>query len=114
MNKDERSLLLYLETRAVDYGGLVDTRHMNDDDNKIAEKWNETEFIQYSRITIASLNTLSNKHQTHAVFLSDDAWKLAHEERLARNKRMIEKRTWVTTNEKIETNGICSVRLGLN
>jgi hypothetical protein len=30
MTSDERNLLLYLETRAVDYGGIVDTKHMNE------------------------------------------------------------------------------------
>jgi len=41
MTKNERSLLLYLETRAVDYGGIVDTRHMNQDDMEIAKEWNK-------------------------------------------------------------------------
>ena len=34
LTKEERSLLLCLETRAVDYGGTVDARHMNQDDFK--------------------------------------------------------------------------------
>ena len=38
MTSDERNLLLYLETRAVDHGGLVDAKHMNKEDMEIAEK----------------------------------------------------------------------------
>ena len=38
MTKDERSLLLFFETAATDYGGLVDPRHMNAEDWKIARK----------------------------------------------------------------------------
>lgn len=39
MTSDERSLLLYLETRAVDHGGKVDAQHMNKEDFDIAKKW---------------------------------------------------------------------------
>lgn len=42
LTKDERSLMLYLETRAVDHGGRVDTRHMNARDMKTAQRWAKT------------------------------------------------------------------------
>lgn len=38
LTKQELSLLLFLETRAVDYGGRVDTRHMNMDDMTTANR----------------------------------------------------------------------------
>lgn len=41
LDKDEKSLLLYLETRAVDCSGSVDTRHMNTSDQKTAAAWHE-------------------------------------------------------------------------
>jgi len=36
--RTELSLLIYLETRSVDYGGLVDISHMNSVDMDIAKK----------------------------------------------------------------------------
>lgn len=86
---DERSLLLYIECCAVDYGGLVDCRKINDDDRAILKKWDREGFISFSRITFKSLKTLNTKEYNHdLVRLSEDAWKLAHEERRARNVRM--------------------------
>jgi len=35
LSKDERSLLLYLETRVVDEGGSLNMLHMNDADKKV-------------------------------------------------------------------------------
>lgn len=63
MTKDERSLLLFLETQAVDYGGLVDVRHMNEDDCNIASDWNECGFIIYKRISFYSINAVSTKNK---------------------------------------------------
>ena len=40
LSKDEKSLLLFLETRAVDYGGRVNVQHMNLEDMEIAKRWN--------------------------------------------------------------------------
>ncbi|MGD7036156.1 hypothetical protein [Methylotuvimicrobium buryatense] len=38
MTKNEKRLLLYLETCSVDHGGLVHTQHMNSDDMQIAKQ----------------------------------------------------------------------------
>lgn len=104
MTKDERSLLLYLESRAVDQGGLVDTRHMNSDDIKIAQKWDEEGFIKYGRVCFKDAQRLSNpglggKKNTAWVELSDEAWLVAHAERKERALRMWEKRSWKKTEE---------------
>lgn len=109
MSKDERSLLLFLETRVVDYGGRVNTQHMNNDDIKLAKNWNEEKFIQFGRIVIRH----HNSDGTHYCRFSDEAWKLAHEERKARASRMLENRTWLSVKENIEHHGIAKVRLGL-
>lgn len=101
MSKDERSLLLFLETRAVDYGGRVKEAHMNKEDFKIAEKWNEEGFIEFGRIVARNINTDGG----HWVKLSDDAWKLAQEERKARATRMWENRTWISTEDSREMYG---------
>jgi hypothetical protein len=94
MNRDERSLLLFLETRAVDHGGLVDTVHMNEDDVEIAKRWTKEGFLEYGRVCAADV-----KSCTAWVELSEEAWELAHKERRARADRMWAKRTWRSTAE---------------
>jgi len=88
MTYDERNLLLYLESVSVDYGGLVHSQRINDDDRKVLKNWDEQGFISYSRLTLPSIGTLHDKHNTSLVYLSEEAWSLAHEERRARNLRM--------------------------
>lgn len=112
MSKDERSLLLFLETRAVDHGGLVDIRHMNKIDLDIAKKWHEEQFLQFSRIRMVDLQKLTSGC-THGIFLTEESWKLAHEERRARQLRLHLKRKWITTHEQIAIKGIAKVRLGI-
>ena len=101
MSKEERSLLLFLETRAVDYGGRVNAVHMNADDFEIAEKWDKDGFIGFGRIVFRMINS----DGAHWVKLSEEAWKLAHEERRARAKRMWESRQWLSTKDSAEVNG---------
>ncbi len=91
MTKDEKSLLLYLETRAVDYSGFVDTVHMNKIDMKIAKKWNEDGFLLFKRATKRSA-TGEIEALTYEVMLSDEAWVLVGEERKLRAERLLEKR----------------------
>jgi hypothetical protein len=90
MTRDERSLLLFLETCAVDYGGKVDARHMNDDDFNIAKQWNAEGFIEFGRIKFHDIV----EKKTHWVTLSIDAWTLAHTERKERAERLIAKQTF--------------------
>lgn len=101
MSKDEKSLLLFLETRAVDYGGRVNLAHMNEGDIKIAEKWNKDGLIEFGRIVIRNCNS----DGTHWVKLSVNAFSIAHELRLQRANRMWENRTWLSTKDNIEING---------
>ena len=103
LSKDERSLLLYIESCAVDQGGLVHNLRINAEKRDILERWNKDKFIFFSRITTASLKILRNKHQTGQVFLSENAWELAHKERRARNLRMLSTKPYcniVTTKTK--------------
>jgi hypothetical protein len=105
MSKDERSLLLYIESCATDYAGLVHAQRINDDDRKTLARWNKDGFISYSRLSFASIEKLgpANRGNTSLVRLSEDAWKLAHEERRARNLRMSSKEPYcslITTKTK--------------
>ena len=90
LTKDELSLLLYFETRAVDHMGLIDTQHMNQDDLAIAKKWDEEKFASFNRWTQRNSDG-SIKALTHRSVLSDEAWTLAHQERKARAERMSKK-----------------------
>jgi hypothetical protein len=83
MSKEERSLLLYFESRCVDNNSGIDPRCMNENDFKIAKKWNENGFIEFRRVFSGYLT----EKLSHYVNLSDDAWNLAHEERQARAER---------------------------
>lgn len=103
MNYDERNLLLYIETCAVDNGGLVHYRRINDADRKILKRWNEEGFISFKRIKNLNLELLRDKNYTDLVRLSEEAWKLAHEERRARSVRMSNKSPYcdlITTKTK--------------
>lgn len=95
LTRDEKSLLLFFECAAVDYGGTLNTQHMNSDDNETAKRWTNEGFVTFSRI---KFHDIKGK-RTHAVFLSDNAWQLAHEERRERFNRKEAKRDWQTTSE---------------
>jgi hypothetical protein len=101
MNKDERSLLLFLESCSVDYGGVVNTKRMNAEDLQIAERWNKEGVIRFGRIVLRHVTSQG----THWCKLSEEAWKLAHAERRARAERMWGNRTWVSTEDSREVNG---------
>ena len=96
LTKDERSLLLFMESRATDQSGRVKTVHMNEADMKIAERWNREGFVKFGRIASEDLSEFGS----HWCFLSDEAWTLAHAERKARAARTWAKRGWKTTEEK--------------
>ena len=82
--KDEKSLLLFLECAAVDYGGLFDARHTNSDDFKIMHEWAANGFIQFGRVAFHDIGT---GNRSHWVVLSEAAWIEAHKERRSRNVR---------------------------
>jgi hypothetical protein len=85
LTRDGRNLLLYLETRCVDYRGLIDPRRMNEDDFKLAREWDEEGFIKFGRIAFADCKF----DQSHWCELSEEAWTVAHVERQKRFSRMV-------------------------
>ncbi len=94
--KDEVSLLLFLETRAVDHGGRVDSRFMNESDAAIAKKWSEMGFVRFGRIASEDCNA----NGSNWVELSDDAWGEVSALRMERAKRNWKNRRFETTEEK--------------
>ncbi len=96
LTRDEISLLLYLETRAVDHGGLIDHRQMNTEDFANARRWNELGFIEFGRVYSKHIEgNLSNW-----VHLSDEAFALAHVLRRQRAQRQWSKRQFLKSDEQ--------------
>jgi hypothetical protein len=86
LSTDERSLLLFFETAAVEHGGLFQGSKISVGDMAIARRWSEAGFINFGMITACDI-PLSGYQHTHWIYLSGEAWDLAHEARRARNKR---------------------------
>lgn len=84
----ERSLLLYFETCAVDHGGTFEAVRMNANDFAIADRWRERGFIRYGRISAHTMRLKGCAPRTHWVLLSSKAWREAHAERRARFRRV--------------------------
>ncbi len=92
MTRAERSLLLFLECRLVDYRGGVATVHMNKEDFGIASRWTDEGFINFkcqpwSDVERSRKMLGSFKMITHTVTFSEEAWNLAHQERKNRYER---------------------------
>lgn len=103
-DKDERSLLLFLETRLVDYQGRVASVHMNAEDFEIVKKWVAEGLISFGRLTFDVVEASKGKpltlRHTHWVRFSETAWELAHIERKARSERMLTRDYQKLENEK--------------
>jgi hypothetical protein len=96
MGKDERSLLLYFEARAVDYGGRYNPAQMNEIDNAFAAEWQRVGLIKFGRIIADD----HNRDGSMWVRVSPEAMALAQEERRERAARLWKKRVYQTTAEK--------------
>lgn len=79
--KLERSLILYLESRAVDNSGLLDNRQMNKEDMDLCKKWNEIGFIKFGRVPFNDIQG----SKTHYAILTPEAFAEAHKERVRRS-----------------------------
>lgn len=106
-SKEERSLLMYFETQATDYGGTLESVRMNADDFALAKRWREAGFIQFGRIAFDDIKRHGGVARDHWVVLSEEAWKLAHAERRARCERVMStlkvERKGLMTNEPVES-----------
>ena len=87
MTKRELSLLLFLESCAVDLRGRIDVRHMNSEDMETARKWNEIGYVLFGRRKMDDIGTLSTA--TCWCVLSSQAMADAAVERAARQKRSV-------------------------
>lgn len=87
LTRREQSILLYVETRAVDYGGLLDGMHMNNVDLEILKRWDESGFVHFGRVALADVKSTPTSCKCYWCDLSDEAWTVAHRERKARAMR---------------------------
>lgn len=85
--RDEKSLLLFFETCAVDTHGNVVTEHLGDEERSIAARWHDEGFVTYQRIKFDNIAQLGTRPANMNVALSDEAWALAHQYREERGKR---------------------------
>lgn len=88
MTKDERTCLLYLETCAVDYGGLVQGARMNKADHDACERFAELGLATLYRVPSRLFTTQSGQVQNHFVIMTDAGFALAHKLRRQRSERM--------------------------
>lgn len=95
LTRDEKNLLLYIETRAVDHTCKLLSPHLNDDDIKILEQWNKLGFVTYNRIAYEYVE----RGLSTCAILTDEAFTLAHALRVDRAKRMYKERNYETTQE---------------
>jgi hypothetical protein len=95
MTRDQKSLLLYLETLAVDYSGRIEDARMNDDDWANLERWKEEGFIETGRIRFKDVQD----RKTKWVHLTSQAYDLAHQLRRERAERAWANRNYQTTEE---------------
>lgn len=87
--RNEKNLLLYFETQAVDYGGTLESVRMNADDFAIAKRWNDAAFVRFGRIASHDIKKHGGVTRDYWCVLSEDAWKLAHAERRDRCERLM-------------------------
>ena len=100
--RDERSLLMYLESRSVDQQGSLDSVQMNHEDAEILKEWKEKGFVEIGRICSEDLGRFKSSRTSNVytwVRLSPEAFELATELRRAKAERTWDKRSWRTTEE---------------
>ena len=95
LTREEQSLLLYIESCAVDCQGRLDIKKINESERQILAKWAESGLISWGRI--CSDDITPNGHQW--VNLSDQAHVLAAKCRMERAKRNWTTRKYRTTAE---------------
>lgn len=89
LTKDQRSVLLYAECCAVDYGGLLDGRRMNADDHENLRQMQAIGWLTWGRIPSQLLgkHNFSQTSPTHWVKLTTKGWEMAHACRMIRSEQ---------------------------
>ena len=95
MDRDQKSLLLYLEAVETDYSGRLHDQRMNDVDAANLKAWSDTGYVSVGRVAAS----FHRPHETRWVRLSVQARRDAEVLRAERAKRMWKNRDWMTTEE---------------
>ncbi|MDW5419120.1 hypothetical protein R6242_21335 [Iodobacter sp. CM08] len=85
LTKTDKSILLYMETRIVDFGGFLDGNKMNQADLESAHFFKTSGVIEFGRIPAKLLEAA--KPSTYWVTFTNEAWELAHALRRERSLR---------------------------
>jgi len=93
LTSDQKSLLLYVETRAVDHSGKLRDDQLNGIDRANLKAWDRANFVSSDKIPASGRQ---NDGCSMWAFLSDEAWEAAGKLRRAKSKRMFENRNWPT------------------
>jgi len=91
-SKDERSIILYLETCLVDGNGKAAGARMNDVDFKNIERFVEEGLIKFGRLPFKEIEKMRGNFAvvpTHWIRFSEEAWAIAHKLRRERADRMV-------------------------
>lgn len=94
LTKQEVSLLLFLECRAVDYAGAIPSGKLNAEEIGLAQRWHADGFIQFGRIYSGD-----RTHGSYWCVLSPEAWSLVAKARQKLAQTKLEQRTWMRTEE---------------
>jgi hypothetical protein len=84
MTKDEKSCLVYLETCAVDYGGLAAGARMNSEDHAACKRFEELGLATVRRVPASLFTQQGSVTLNHFVVMTDAGFALAHELRKLR------------------------------
>ena len=83
LSKDQRSTLAYVESCAVDAGGLLESIRLNAADMQTLQAMHDAGLLQFGRVPGSMLGT-GLKPWTHWVVLNDSGWQLAAQVRRKR------------------------------
>jgi hypothetical protein len=94
LTKEERSLLLYLESCLVDHHGYINAQRINIDDRATLKAWDEAGYVHYGRLPMWVIQdryrqSKHTEHESHYVRFSEAAWQDAHRERRQRSERLV-------------------------
>jgi hypothetical protein len=101
MSKGEKSLLLYLESRATNHSGLINVSQINKEEIDICNRWNKKGFIQFGRVVARNVRSYCFMWCK----LPESTFKIAHKLRKERADRMWLNKNWLSTEESREMHG---------
>ena len=104
MTREEASVLLYLETCAVDHGGMVDRRRMNADDFRIAEQMQDAGLLRFGRMLMCAIREVGKHYPcSHWVELLEPGWENVAILRRRRAERNLMDKSWRTESKHAPT-----------